>query len=282
MGKPLERIEYVIDNPVSSLGITVLESGFCYRNQLQPFLNKSWIRNEYLLVYLLDGKGKLESAFTGLVELKQGDLFLIPPGVWHRYGPEKGQDWYEHWIIFEGTSAEGLLMQISKSSYARRQCLLFHTGTSPELAELVEACFVKAGENSALKCTALLFEIMQRIETLNKPSVNRPENSAVRQVLQLIHTNPLTNIDFKKEVPSLGISYALFRKEFVTRTGIPPYKYLLNRRMQYACNLLADGRTVKETCYDIGMEDPSHFSKLFKNVIGLAPKKFIDKVRSSN
>lgn len=279
MDKPLIRTEHTLLNPAPSMGITFLESGYCYRNRNQPILNNPWIRREYLLVYLQEGRGKLESSHTGLVELKRGDLFLIPPGVWHRYGPEEGQEWYEYWILFEGTLAESLLMQVSRSIYTQKHCLLFHSEESSGLEKLMHDCFAEAGENNPMKCTALLFEIMQRMELISKPPVYRKENAAVNSVLRLIHANPAGNVDFEKEASALGISYALLRKEFVKRTGMPPYRYLLNHRMQYACNLLADGRSVKETCYEIGMEDPSHFSKLFKKTIGIAPGNFIEKVR---
>lgn len=278
MDKPKKRIGHRLAEPASSLGISILECGWSYRDHMSLIQEKSWMRETYLLVYFFDGRGKLESAHTGLVELKPGDLFIIPPGVWHRYGPETGEEWYEFWVLFEGVLAETFLLHASKGNYIKRQCMFFHMGKAHEFTSLFEAAFYHAGQNNSLKCTAAFYEIMQRIERSHSTTEEKVTNNSVRTVIEGIHSFPCREVDFEKEAAALGISYATLRKAFVKNTGMPPYKYLLNHRMQYACNLLADGRTVKETCYDIGMKDPSHFSKLFKNIIGVSPLKFIEKV----
>jgi len=44
--------------------------------------------------------------------------------------------------------------------------------------------------------------------------------------------------------------------------------------MKLACQHLAYGTSVQESCFKVGMEDPYHFSRLFKKIMGKAPSYY--------
>jgi len=53
-----------------------------------------------------------------------------------------------------------------------------------------------------------------------------------------------------------------------------PHQYLTRKRMDRAKILLADNRTVADTCREVGFESLGSFSSLFKKEIGYAPTYF--------
>ena len=54
-----------------------------------------------------------------------------------------------------------------------------------------------------------------------------------------------------------------------------PYRFLLRLKMNLAAEkLLNPGVLVKQVAAELGFEDPFHFSRAFKNVIGLSPEAF--------
>lgn len=65
-----------------------------------------------------------------------------------------------------------------------------------------------------------------------------------------------------------------FRKRFVSEVGMPPQSYQLFCKMERAKTLLKDGYTVKQTGVEVGMSDPYHFSKTFKNIVGMSPSMY--------
>lgn len=82
-----------------------------------------------------------------------------------------------------------------------------------------------------------------------------------------------------------AVSLDLLEKEFAVnkyymchlfkqKTGFSVFEYLRNKRIMKAKQLLLDGRTVLETCYDVGFNDYSSFSKAFKATVGIPPKQF--------
>lgn len=275
-----ERFEYRLKSPKYSLGVRFLQCGISYRdNHFMPITKYNWKRNDNLLFFFLEGEGKFESASTGLVKLKPGDVFFIPSGEWNRYGPEESSYWKEFWITFNGFTLQSLLRNAVGVKSNTMKCFFFNVKITDSYLTLFQNLICQTQANNALECTLLLFEILQLIDTSQNKTYDEEVHDSVLAAIETVEQNPCSYIDFKKHASDYCISYALFRKKFAKYTKAPPYRYLLNHRMQYACSLLADGLTVKEVCFKIGMQDPSHFSKLFSNVVGVSPQKFINSLR---
>lgn len=65
-----------------------------------------------------------------------------------------------------------------------------------------------------------------------------------------------------------------FRKRFVSEVGMPPQSYQLFCKMERAKTLLKEGLTVRQAGIEVGMDDPYHFSKTFKNIVGMSPSHY--------
>ena len=65
-----------------------------------------------------------------------------------------------------------------------------------------------------------------------------------------------------------------FRKRFAAEVGMPPQSYQLYCKMERAKALLREGATVRAAGIAVGMNDPYHFSKAFKNVVGMSPSAY--------
>lgn len=71
------------------------------------------------------------------------------------------------------------------------------------------------------------------------------------------------------------MSEVYFRKIFIHSFGISPKEYIIQKRMEYAKQLLALGEfevsKIAELC---GYSEPCHFSREFKKRFGVAPKSY--------
>ena len=65
-----------------------------------------------------------------------------------------------------------------------------------------------------------------------------------------------------------------FRKRFVSEVGMPPQSYQLYCKMERAKTLLKEGYSVRQAGVEVGMNDPYHFSKTFKNIVGMSPSSY--------
>ena len=72
-----------------------------------------------------------------------------------------------------------------------------------------------------------------------------------------------------------GISEVYFRKIFVHRFGVSPKEYMINKKMEYATQLLASNQLkVSDVARLCGYTEPCHFSREFKKRFGITPKDF--------
>ena len=74
-----------------------------------------------------------------------------------------------------------------------------------------------------------------------------------------------------------------FRKRFVAEVGMPPLSYVLHCKMERAKELLRDQNySVRQAGIEVGMQDPYHFSKQFKNLVGISPSAFMKQASVPN
>ena len=65
---------------------------------------------------------------------------------------------------------------------------------------------------------------------------------------------------------SAHLSVSFFSRQFKRATGYAPIEYFNHLRIQKACQLLHFGDSrINEVAFQIGIDDPFYFSRLFKN-----------------
>ena len=63
----------------------------------------------------------------------------------------------------------------------------------------------------------------------------------------------------------------LFRAEF----GVPPYRYVLNRKIELACQLLREtGMSIRDISSYLSFDDEFYFSGLFRRKMGMSPTQY--------
>ena len=79
---------------------------------------------------------------------------------------------------------------------------------------------------------------------------------------------------------SLPFSYDYLRKLFQKELGVTPHRYLTDKRLKMAAELLisdanAGARTIADIAPLCGFHDPLYFSKMFKKKYGTAPRYYL-------
>ena len=70
----------------------------------------------------------------------------------------------------------------------------------------------------------------------------------------------------------VNLSRGQLSKAFKISVGVPPFRYIARRRLELACTMM---RTTREPLSQVavacGLCDQAHFSRLFRNEIGMSP-----------
>lgn len=111
------------------------------------------------------------------------------------------------------------------------------------------------------------------IERLLSENVKNSETKFLNKIIKVIHDN-ITHPDFGPAQLALQMHFSesqLYRKLKAT-SGKSTALFIRSIRLQKAKELVqTTDKTVSEVAYDVGFNDPSYFSRAFKEEFGLAP-----------
>lgn len=91
-------------------------------------------------------------------------------------------------------------------------------------------------------------------------------------IADFMEKNYMNDLSLEEMAYYTGRSLATFKRDFKKISDLTPRKWLIRRRLEAARELIRKGgRRVSEVCFDVGFKNLSHFSKLYKEMYGIAP-----------
>jgi AraC family transcriptional regulator len=97
----------------------------------------------------------------------------------------------------------------------------------------------------------------------------------LKLAIEYINTHLDENISLSDISVQLGMSQYHFSRLFKQSMGMPPYTYLIARRVERSKKLLRETElTILEISNECGFANPSHFARCFRQQIGITPMQF--------
>ena len=91
-------------------------------------------------------------------------------------------------------------------------------------------------------------------------------------ILDYLNENYMCDLSMKEIASYTGRSLATFKRDFAKVGDLTPQKWIIRRRLEAAHELIRSGKKkVPEACVDVGFKNLSHFSKVYKEIYGVAP-----------
>ena len=106
-----------------------------------------------------------------------------------------------------------------------------------------------------------------------------PREKLVRAV-EYIQDQLNTDLTVSGIAQAIGMSPGHVTKLFKESTGQSPRQYIVEARVRKAKKLLTTGKfTISEAACQVGFLDQSHFTRHFKRIFGLPPKRLLKRKR---
>lgn len=97
----------------------------------------------------------------------------------------------------------------------------------------------------------------------------------VRRTIDYIDANLATSLTLGELATVVNLSPYHFARMFARATGHGPHHFVIERRVEAAERLLADGTlSLKEIATQVGFADQSHLTRHFKRLRGLPPRAY--------
>lgn len=91
-------------------------------------------------------------------------------------------------------------------------------------------------------------------------------------IVDFMEKNFMNDLSMDELAYYTGRSLATFKRDFKKVSELTPRKWIIRRRLEAARELIRKGgHKVSEVCFDVGFKNLSHFSKLYKEMYGMAP-----------
>lgn len=252
-----------------------LNFDFCGRANGEGATNHFTIKNNYVLHYILSGKGSFK--IDGKTHfLTKNDCFILPRGIPVKYYADTDEPWEYIWIGLSGTQLE---------SYLGRSTLMnsftLHLQEKSKFAEqfiylvkFYEKIEVLQDDLLLLSETYKLLYLLTS-EYPQKEQRMSPRQEIFMQACQYIESHYDTKISIESLAQLLGINRTYLHRIFKDLIGISPQNFILNLRMQKSCQLLENSDySISEIAYSVGYDDPFNFSKAFHKHQKISPSEY--------
>jgi AraC-like DNA-binding protein len=220
-----------------------------------------------------------ELSYRGRRQVYQaGEVFCTEPGEVHETSAILKPGSFEVVLIEEAPLLEHLaeVAPHLKSPHFRD----IGRRMSPKLARLFEATVRTIGpEATPLQIQSCSFELVAQIvdELLDDPRPSRARIGgarAIERVRECLHETNDGWTDLNTLSKEAGISRFHLLRSFKEKYGLPPHAYQVALRVARAQGLIRRRVPLAQVAVDCGFTDQSHFSRHFKQVLGVTPGRF--------
>lgn len=130
------------------------------------------------------------------------------------------------------------------------------------------------GKDEAL-CSELLLSLSDSFTQTNICINYKKDNTLIRKAKDIIHCNLENVLKLDDICKELEISKFQFIRLFKANTGISPYQYFLNVKVEHAKQLIEKNKDIYSAVAEYGFVDLTHLNKNFKNIYGITAFEYM-------
>ncbi|MCB8820466.1 AraC family transcriptional regulator [Microvirga rosea] len=238
------------------------------------------IHDQFGIGVISQGAQKSASG-RGPVEAGAGDAITVNPGEVHDGAPigDRGRSW--RMLYISPAVIEECHRDISdgRSSYGE---FTHPVITDDRLAHRFECLFsliTSGDEHDASFCEEQLLLLIASTTEVRSSVQDRGIPHVIERAVSLMDDDPTSTVGLSELAQISGLSRFQLLRGFAKATGLTPHAYLVQRRIQLARRLIAEGTPLIDAALASGFADQSHMTRIFKKAYGLSPGAYAAAIR---
>ncbi len=237
--------------------------------------------NHYLFHYVISGAGTLQSSGsngeTKEYHIKSMQGFMIFPDQIATYIADENMPWEYVWVEFDGLRAKSVAQTAGFSSDNP-----VYNPQSNEMREKMADEMNFIAENGGALPLQLIGHLYLFADYLTRSAEgikvhhgSKLRDYYIHEALEFVKHNFQNDISVEDIAGVCGLNRSYFGKIFKQAVGKTPQEFLMSYRMVKATELLKLTRlSVGDISTAVGYDNQLHFSRAFKSVYGVSPKKW--------
>lgn len=231
---------------------------------------------ENFLFYCVDGKGWY-SIGDKKYQVNTNECFMLPQNTEHAYGSDEEDPWSIYWVHFGGECLpEFNRMQVVQKFF--KPSLIKQSGeVTIHFSKIYKALELGYSTDNLVFANMCLSHFLTLFiyNTKHDAVVEKDQMDCVDNAILHMQEHINDNITLNELSQHYNYSASRFSSIFKQKTGHSPIDYFNQMKMQKASQQLDfTNRSVKDIAMSMGFDDPYYFSKRFKKITGMSPRKY--------
>jgi transcriptional regulator GlxA family with amidase domain len=272
--RPVELMGGLTVKPQSSIA-RVKHSDFIFIPALWGSPLKIVRRSPLLIQWLVDRY----NAGATLCSITTGSYFLAEAGLLDKRMATT------HWYFFDNFQKHFPHVLLQRKRFITLSDRLYCTGSinaaRDVMLHLIEQLFDASIVNEVSR--HFTHEVRRSYESLllKKSPQDSHHDEQIIKIQEWLQSNYAQPIQLQSVARRFKISVRSLNRRFKVAADTTPLRYLQEIRIQHAKELLKRSNlSIAEICYQVGYQDTSYFSSLFKQMNGVTPLQYRDLVRT--
>lgn len=253
--------------------IDVHEHGNCYEI--------SYLEKGMQPYYVHSDRGTAAQGYR----LHGGDVFITYPHEYHSTGEFHQLRGRMYWIHLDVDNPSFLGLPPANASLLKKalgeinsHMIRIPNSVGNRFKEAYTLFHQPSQERIFCACQLLSLFIIELAEQCRKTTVSGLSDHAVSarslECMSFIDSNILNpDLNVQMIADTLHYSRTYIMTAFRNETGMSVHEYILNRKIQYACDLL-ETHSITETALMLNFSSSQHFSKVFKDHTQMTPRGY--------
>lgn len=224
------------------------------------------IRKHYLFVFVNSGKAVLHTD-TQDIPFGTHDMLIMYPDEKIHY--TTSTDWSIQWVGLYGKTVDYFMEQTKISRNHPIVPITVYKNMEKTLRELYN-CAHENTYSTKIMQTSLIYNFFSILfEHVNTET----QEDYVYKAKKIIDYNyNFITVETLSETLNLNPSYLC--RIFTEKMGVSPKRYILNKKMERAKELLSTNASISAISNSIGFTDSFYFSRIFKKYEGISPSEY--------
>ncbi|GAA0711608.1 AraC family transcriptional regulator [Aquimarina litoralis] len=240
----------------------------------------------HALTLVLNGGLRIETKEGDLSIVNKNQMILLPRGLYMISDIIPKNESFEAIVFFFDEEITDEFLQnfeVSDITNSNNSIILAYDQNIRLFTDTLITLYRNKNQHQFTKPKLLELLHLISLSDAGEAFVNRLQHHkrrAKKDIKAFMGDNYDKPLDIEDYAYLTGRSISTFRRDFKSKFGVSPKKWLVQRRMEKAALLLKDTpSSVTAIAQQVGYENTSHFIKIFQNKFSLSPKQFQIKYR---
>lgn len=250
----------------------VIEIGYDEHTHFYP-VSKIRAADEYILVYVVKGTGWYRHR-KKRYKLTENDFFVLPVKSLSSLEVSDQDPWTIYWAFFAGTQAENVSRFLMGKDYGPKKAKPL-VGRVAQFNDILHHLDLVENIENLVYVNSRFYSFVCSFKLKVLAAKKHGKKDRAIHTIEYMRENLGKVITLEELANVAGLSVSHYCAVFKKRTSQTPMQLLTSMKIQRACQWLQNqNQTIKSIAYNLGFFDQYHFSKVFKEVMGVSPKVF--------